>query len=177
MGERHFHFDLPPKLSIIRRVIGRFLPIFLAILGLTVAAAATDRPAAAHPQLKLLPGTELMFSIAPRPTAPAAPQYATVEMLVTAYCPCKICCGPNAHGITASGRPVSFNDGHFIAADTNLLPFGSKLIIPGYDNGEAVPVIDRGGAIVGNHIDVFFPQHQEAVDWGRRWVRVMIVSR
>src|SRR3954463_12861034 len=35
-------------------------------------------------------------------TKPATPKYRTVKMLVTAYCPCTKCCGPNAQGITAS---------------------------------------------------------------------------
>lgn len=99
-----------------------------------------------------------------------------VPMLVTAYCPCAICCGPKAHGITASGKPVSFNDGHFVAADTRLLPFGTKLMVPGYDNDQPVPVIDRGGAIKGNRLDVFFPTHQQALEWGRRWVMVTVME-
>ncbi|MGN6724584.1 MAG: 3D domain-containing protein, partial [Tepidisphaeraceae bacterium] len=37
-----------------------------------------------------------------------------------------------------------------------------------------VPVLDRGGAIKGYHLDVFFPSHQQALDWGRRWVVVEI---
>ncbi len=99
-----------------------------------------------------------------------------VRMMVTAYCPCTKCCGPNAHGVTASGKPVSYNDGHFVAADTRFLPFGTQLLIPGYNNGSPVPVIDRGGAIKGNRLDVFFPTHQEAREWGRRWVMVTVMD-
>jgi 3D (Asp-Asp-Asp) domain-containing protein len=99
-----------------------------------------------------------------------------VRMLVTAYCPCKICCGPNAHGVTASGKPVSYNDGHFVAADTRMLPFGTQLLIPGYDSDNPVPVIDRGGAIKGNRLDVFFPTHEQAREWGRRWVMVTVMD-
>jgi 3D (Asp-Asp-Asp) domain-containing protein len=99
-----------------------------------------------------------------------------VRMEVTAYCPCKLCCGPHAHGVTASGKPVSFNDGHFVAADTRALPFGTKLLIPGYDNDQPVQVIDRGGAIKGNKLDVFFPTHEQAREWGRRWVMVTVMD-
>ena len=97
-----------------------------------------------------------------------------VWMEVTAYCACPKCCGPNAKGLTASGEPVTYNLGRFVAADTSVLPFGSRVRIPGYHNGEAVPVLDRGGAIKGYHLDVFFPSHQQALDWGRRWVVVEI---
>ncbi len=108
-----------------------------------------------------------------RKSAPSV-QYRWME--VTAYCPCQKCCGPAAQGITASGLPVSHNQGRFVAADTKVLPFGSQIVIPGYHNDCKVPVIDRGGAIKGARIDVFYPTHQEALEWGRRWVMVGVVS-
>jgi 3D (Asp-Asp-Asp) domain-containing protein len=97
-----------------------------------------------------------------------------VWMRVTAYCANKKCCGPHACGITASGKPVSFNGGKFVAADTGVLPFGTKVSIPGYHGGQPVPVIDRGGAIRGNRLDVFFPSYQTAVNWGVKWLPVEI---
>ncbi|HZK81823.1 MAG TPA: 3D domain-containing protein [Humisphaera sp.] len=97
-------------------------------------------------------------------------------MFVTAYCACKKCCGSHAVGMTASGRPISYNGGHFIAADTTILPYGSKVIVPGYDDGHPVEVIDRGGAIKGAHIDVFMPTHEEAVEWGKKRLEITIVK-
>ena len=97
-----------------------------------------------------------------------------VKMLVTAYCPCPLCCGPNAAGITASGKLVDYNDGHFVAADPSL-HFGTKVIIPGYASS-SVEVVDRGGAIKGNHIDVFFPTHEEALQWGKQTLNVIVVD-
>ena len=85
------------------------------------------------------------------------------------------CCGPNARGLTASGKPVSHNNGRFVAADTRLLPFGTRLSIPGYHDGLAVEVIDRGGAIKGNKLDVYFPTHEQARQWGRRKLLVTIL--
>ncbi|MFN4241705.1 MAG: 3D domain-containing protein [Tepidisphaerales bacterium] len=108
----------------------------------------------------------------PRPAA--RPAYRIVWMEVTAYCACTHCCGPNAQGITASGRPVSYNRGRFVAADTRLLPFYTKLSIPGYHGGELVPVLDRGGAIKGNKLDVYFDSHETARQWGRRWLPVRV---
>lgn len=93
---------------------------------------------------------------------------------VTAYCPCVKCCGPHAQGLTASGRSIAYNGGQFVAADKKLFKFGTKLSIPGYAGGEPVEVIDRGGAIKGNHIDVFFPTHEQAKEWGRRWISVTV---
>src|SRR5581483_3216903 len=91
-----------------------------------------------------------------------------VMMLVTAYCPCPKCCGPHAHGLTASGKPISFNGGQFVAADTKLFKFGTMLEIPGYADGKPVEVVDKGGAIKGNHLDVFFPTHEQAREWGKK---------
>jgi 3D (Asp-Asp-Asp) domain-containing protein len=93
-------------------------------------------------------------------------------MEVTAYCACSKCCGPNARGLTASGLHVSYNEGKFVAADSSLA-FGTKVLIPGYD-AQPVEVIDRGGAIKGNRIDVFYPTHQQALEWGRRTVAVTV---
>ena len=95
-------------------------------------------------------------------------------MEVTAYCPCKKCCGRGAMGLTASGRKVSYNGGRFVAADSSLA-FGTQLCIPGYNGGRAVEVADRGGAIKGNKLDVFFPTHEQAMNWGRQIVPVTIV--
>lgn len=86
-------------------------------------------------------------------------------MNVSAYCPCEICCGPYTDGITASGKPAV---GLIVAAPPNV-PFGTVLVIPGY--GTAV-VEDRGGAITGNKLDVLFPTHAEALEWGRRMLEV-----
>ena len=99
----------------------------------------------------------------------------TEMMEVTAYCPCEKCCGKNARGITASGKPVSYNGGRFVAADTRVLPFGSMLRIPQYHGEAIVEVIDRGGAIKGNKIDVFFTSHAEARKWGRQRLPVKVL--
>lgn len=133
---------------------------------------------------------ELMHEIAPAPTSSQEPVTLAsavlpvaavhtpriVMMQVTAYCPCTRCCGPHARGLTASGKPVSFNGGQFVAADTRLFKFGTTLQIPGYADGAPVEVVDKGGAIKGNHLDVFFPTHEQAKEWGRKWIAVTVVE-
>lgn len=99
-----------------------------------------------------------------------------IMMEVTAYCPCQQCCGPEAQGLTASGKHVSYNEGRFVAADTRVLPFGTQISVPGYNNGEPVEVLDRGGAIKGNRLDVYFPHHETALQWGRRTVPVVVIQ-
>lgn len=74
--------------------------------------------------------------------------------LITGYCPCAACCG-KTNGITASGTQAT--EGRTIAAPANF-PFGTKLIIDGY----VYTVEDRGGAVNGKHIDMFYNSHSDA---------------
>jgi 3D (Asp-Asp-Asp) domain-containing protein len=37
-------------------------------------------------------------------------------------------------------------------------------------------VLDRGGAIKGNKLDVFFPTHAEALKWGRQRIAVTVLD-
>lgn len=91
----------------------------------------------------------------------------TEEFVITAYCPCVKCCGKN-DGITASG--VKAEQGVTVAMDKSI-PFGTIIYID--DVGERV-VQDRGGAIKGNRIDLFFETHQEALEFGRKTKTVII---
>jgi 3D (Asp-Asp-Asp) domain-containing protein len=147
-----------------------------------VSMSATAGKAADEDRRPVLPPLLMASATTPAPELLhelAAPRHAgprTILMEVTAYCPCRKCCGRNARGITASGLRVTHNAGLFVAADTSVLPFHTRLLIPGYGEGEAVPVLDRGGAIKGNRLDVFFPSHQEAREWGRRMIEVTIVE-
>ena len=99
-------------------------------------------------------------------------EWLTVRMRVTAYCPCPKCCGRYSDGVTACGHKICPGD-FFVAADRKY-PFGTEMIIPGYKNGEAVKVLDRGGVIRGNRLDVFFDSHQEALKWGVRNLDVKV---
>lgn len=62
-----------------------------------------------------------------------------------------------------------------MAADKSV-PFGTLVIVPGYADGRPVKVLDRGGAIKGNRLDVFFTDHQEALNWGVQWRKVRFVE-
>jgi len=98
----------------------------------------------------------------------------TIRMLVTAYSPDARSCGKFADGITASGYSVWTNGGKLVAADTRMLPFGSLLEIPGYDSENIVPVLDVGGKIKGHRLDVLFPTHEQARQWGKQWLDVTV---
>jgi len=115
--------------------------------------------------------------VLPHPLAASArprPQTRTMRMLVTAYCPCENCCRGCSDGITACGKSIYTNQSRFVAADTRLLGFGTRISIPGYYGGAPISVLDRGGKIKGHRIDVFFLSHQRAQSWGARWMDVTV---
>lgn len=95
-----------------------------------------------------------------------------IDAEVTAYCPKECCCKQYADGLTASGYIIQPGD-KLVAAPIEY-PFGTKIRIPGYNNGLPVPVRDRGGAIKGNKFDVFFPTHEQAKQWGRQYLKIVI---
>ena len=129
--------------------------------------AADERPARVEPRETFEPGTRWFDG---RPIRPAH----TMEMLVTAYAPDEISCGPFADGQTATLHGVTTNAGRLVAADPRVLPYGSMLSIPGYDDGHVVPVLDCGAAIKGNRLDLLFPTHREARAWGVRRLTVTV---
>ena len=93
------------------------------------------------------------------------PYRPTETYRVTAYCKGSCCCGKWADGITASGAKAQ---GKLIAAPKEI-PFGTWIDIPGYGYAE---VLDRGGSIKGKRLDVFFPTHQEALNWGVQYLEI-----
>ena len=93
-----------------------------------------------------------------------------IEVLSTAYCPCAICCGPGATGLTRLGIPAKKG---VIAVDPRVIPLGARVYVDGY--GYAVAA-DTGSAIKGNRIDVCFDTHEEALAWGMRRLKVYILE-
>jgi len=102
-------------------------------------------------------------------------------MRVTAYCQCEKCCGkwanvPPTERRLASGVKLwdQLVTGTLFCAAPGEIPFHAAIAIPGYNGGFCVPVLDRGGAIVGDRIDVFIPDHAAARAWGAPLLQVVI---
>ena len=87
------------------------------------------------------------------------------SILTTAYSPDARSCGKWADGITASGMSVWTNGMKLVAADRSI-PFGTIVTIPGYNGERPVQVLDRGGKIKGNRMDLLYPTHDVALQWG-----------
>ncbi|WDM02820.1 3D domain-containing protein [Alicyclobacillus cycloheptanicus] len=79
--------------------------------------------------------------------------------------------GDPGYDITATGVPAV--QGVTVAVDPSVIPYGTKLFIPGVGYRIAQ---DTGGAIIGDHIDVFYNDVQTALDFGvKRDVPVYIL--
>ena len=100
------------------------------------------------------------------------PETVTVRMTVTAYANCYECCHPYFDGYTSSGHKIEHGD-RLVAAPKNI-PFGTMIAIPGYNNGKPVPVLDRGGSIKGNRLDVLMDSYDDAIQWGVQELDVTI---
>ena len=76
-------------------------------------------------------------------------------------------------GRTSSGRPASRG---VIAADPSVLPLGTRVRLEaGPFSGEYV-VGDTGGAVRGRRIDIWTPTANEALRFGRRVVKLTVLS-
>jgi 3D (Asp-Asp-Asp) domain-containing protein len=106
------------------------------------------------------------------PTTYLPDEWQTVRMRVTAYCPCPKCCGKYSDGQTACLHKIRPGD-TFVAADKKY-SFGTEMLIDGYNDGKPVKVLDRGGAINGDRLDVFFDSHKEALEWGVKYIDVKV---
>lgn len=127
----------------------------------------------AEPEPQTVAVEEKVSTVVTQAAPSSTPVYADPSMsgyefvgnfLTTAYCPCAHCCG-KATGITASGARATAN--HTIATSSQF-SFGTQLVM----NGQVYTVEDRGGAIQGNRIDIFYTTHAEAIAYGKRWVAV-----
>jgi 3D (Asp-Asp-Asp) domain-containing protein len=103
----------------------------------------------------------------------AAKAHAGEVWKVTSYCACQHCCGPNAKGVTASGKQVKEG---MVAC--NWLPFGTQVKVEGLGT---FTVEDRGArSLFGSktnhikHLDVYMPTHQAARQFGVKYLEVQI---
>ena len=96
------------------------------------------------------------------------------EYKLTSYCACEKCCGywATIRPLDENGEPIVYTasgavarQGVTVAADINVLPFGTVLLI----GGEEFTVQDVGGAVQGKHIDIYFEDHQAAREFGVRY--------
>lgn len=91
------------------------------------------------------------------------PAYEVFE--ATAYCD---------FGITYSGVLVHRG---IVAADPKVLPIGSVIEVNAGDYSGIYTVMDTGGVIKGEIIDIYMPDYEEAIQFGRQQVGVRVIRR
>ena len=79
------------------------------------------------------------------------------ECVITSYCPCEVCCGSWADGLTATGIPA---EPGIVAVDPTVIPLGSTVIV----NDREYMAADVG--VKGLAVDICAAGHQEAADYG-----------
>jgi len=98
----------------------------------------------------------------------SAVTFYAVWVLASGYCPCELCCGSNACGLTATGEPAT---GLIVAVDPRCIPLRSIVELPGY--GAAVAK-DTGRLIKRWRVDVFYSTHEQAKQLKPKWVQVRV---
>ena len=101
------------------------------------------------------------------------------EFTLTAYCPCVECCGewskdhPSRIGTDYIQRTITGTipkQGRTIGVDPDVIPYGSVVVIDGHE----YMAEDTGGLIEGNHIDIYFDNHTDALKFGLQTEKVYI---
>ena len=96
------------------------------------------------------------------------------EFKLTAYCSCEKCCGIWAYnrpnGIVYGAIGEELKENYSIAVDPDVIPYRSEVII----NGKTYKAQDCGGAIKGNRIDVYFEDHNDALEFGVQYKEVFV---
>ena len=101
---------------------------------------------------------------------------------LTAYCSCGICCGKwaNNRPLDENGNEIVYGaigeklqEGYSIAVDPNVVSYRTEVII----NGNTYKAQDCGGGIKGNEIDVYFEDHDKALEFGVQYSEVFVKNK
>ena len=165
---------------------GIFIILIMMIVSITLITIFAESTSSndcvssyAESKVEMLEATPISFAPDTATHEPCIEYKSLGDFTLTAYCPCVRCCGewsaehPSKVGTdyiqkTASG--VIPAQGRTISVDTKLIPFGTAVVI----NGHEYIAEDRGGAIKGNTIDIYFDSHEEALEFGRQTAEVFI---
>jgi 3D (Asp-Asp-Asp) domain-containing protein len=116
---------------------------------------------------KVLEGTALRQKLYPLKKRAQVKKVITLE--ATAYYPGPEDTWPYASGTTASGLKAGYG---VVAVDPRVIKLKTLLYVEGY--GFAIAA-DKGGAIKGKKIDLCFDTYEQAVQFGRKNVKVYVL--
>lgn len=184
---RNMKLNIKNTLALIILLLG-----IIAVLAVTVCACiatdATSQSTEAEQESMIKPSSEPTINpvietsetSTPTDSVQKDPELVSLgEYKLTAYCGCPKCCGKWGENrpLDETGKPIVYTanqsiakEGVTIAADINVLPYGTAIII----DGHRYIVQDRGGSIAGNKIDIYFESHQAALEFGVQYKEVFI---
>ena len=149
---------------IIPKILSCLIIIFSLVLQINNVFAVTAKKAVAPNR-----GYYNTYNTGKKPfTASRGSYYKCIDVKATAYT-------AKSSARTASGAYVCVGN---IAVDPKVIPMGTKLYIKSIDGskdyGYAV-ASDKGSAIKGNKVDLFFNTYGECLNFGVRTVRVYFI--
>ena len=89
----------------------------------------------------------------------------SMSFRATAYC---------LKGRTASGGSVRRG---IVAADPRILPLGTRIEVDAGSYSGTYTVADTGGSVKGRKLDIWVPSCSEATRFGRRSIKVSVLSK
>ena len=159
----------------------------LLILLLSMRKSAAVEPiadSATEPTIKSVEETAIVepVEVDTVTETPTEPEPVSIgEFRLTAYCSCSKCCGKWAKDrpVDSAGNELVYGASgelliadYSIAVDPTLIPYGTVLLI----NGKEYKAMDCGGAIKDKRIDVYFNDHDEALEFGVQYAEVFIIE-
>lgn len=93
------------------------------------------------------------------------------RFFLTCYCPCELCSEGWDHKTATGAYATEFRT---VAVDPDVISYGTHLLINGFE----FIAEDCGGAIDGNHIDIFREHHEDCFeDEWNGWADVYVIKR
>jgi 3D (Asp-Asp-Asp) domain-containing protein len=136
-----------------------FLAVLLTIFGNHVAHSGPELLKEAGEEQEQLPVNQVISAV-----GTAAPEEGPYDFFeATAYCD---------FGRTFSGVVVQRG---IVAADPEILPIGSVIEVLAGDYSGIYTVMDTGGLVKGDLIDIYMPEYEEAIQFGRRKVKLRVL--
>lgn len=163
-------YEAAKELNETAKVVIEYPPLLTAERGEVSTVADEDEVIRGGQLQKELPPMEIPMTCVPEPASLG-------NYKITGYCACEICCGHWAENrpVDAAGNPIVYTAtgavakaGTTIAVDPSVIPYGTAVSFEGPNGLTTYIAQDTGGAVDGQHIDLYFDSHEEALAWGTK---------
>lgn len=174
MYSYQLHAEIQSVKDYIKALTVLVITILVIVMIIGIALADTRQAVKAQAQTEAEEETIEAVTTAPAPTPEPDAKIlgGWQDFTATAYCGCAECNGEwsdGTHAVSATGAELTAD--WSIAADFAVLPPHTVVEIQGVG---LRCVDDCGGAIKGNRIDVYFANHDEALDFGVQHVLLRV---